>query len=286
MADPQSRHPRDKGGAWSIDTHCMACDVARQVAPGLIAEDAAGLSYFTREPRTPEEQVMAWRALLACPTASIAAPPGLKPPGPVFPFEVAPGAYLLGYNSRHSFGANAWFVPRPDGNLMVDAPRWAPPLVAELERLGGVKRILLTHKDDVADYARYKRHFRAQVWIHEDEVDAAPEADVTFRDEREVQPGVRALPLPGHTRGSVAYLVDDKLLFTGDTLEWSRGKDDLDAWAAYTWYSWDHLQASLRGLAERRFEWVLPGHGGWGRAPPDEMRRRLLALVERMGRES
>lgn len=286
MADPRARHPRDKGGAWFVDTKCIACDVARLVAPGLIAEDAAGLSYFTREPRTSEEQLMAWRALLACPTASIAAPAGLKPPEDAFPYEVAPGAFLLGYNSRHSFGANAWFVPRPDGNLMVDSPRWSPPLVAALEKRGGLKRILLTHRDDVADYFRYKRHFNAQVWIHEEEADAAPEADVKFRDEREVQPGVRAIPVPGHTEGSVAYLVDDRLLFTGDTLEWARDKQDLDAWEAYTWYSWDHLRRSLEALARHRFEWVLPGHGGWGRAPPDDMRRRLLALVERMAKDA
>lgn len=286
MADPRSRHPRDKGGAWLIDTHCMDCDVARQLAPGLIAADGAGLSYFTREPRTPEERLMAWRALLACPTASIAAPEGEKPPADAFPFEVAPGAFLLGYNSKHSFGANSYFVPRPEGNLMIDAPRWAPALVAALERMGGVKRILLTHQDDVADYSRYKRRFRSEAWIHEEEVDAAPDADVTFRDEREVQRGVRAIPVPGHTQGSVAYLVDDKLLFTGDTLEWSPETNDLDAWEAYTWYSWDHLRASLQGLAQRRFEWVLPGHGGRGHAPPDEMRRRLLALVERMQKET
>lgn len=52
-----------------------------------------------------------------------------------------------------------------------------------------------------------------------------------------------------------------------------------------TWYSWDAQVESLARLAERhRFEWVLRGHGGRGRAPPEEMHRRLRAPVERMRR--
>jgi glyoxylase-like metal-dependent hydrolase (beta-lactamase superfamily II) len=29
-----------------------------------------------------------------------------------------------------------------------------------------------------------------------------------------------AIPVPGHTKGSVAYLYDYRCLFTGDTLAW------------------------------------------------------------------
>jgi hypothetical protein len=35
-------------------------------------------------------------------------------------------------------------------------------------------------------------------------------------------------------------------------------------------------------LAGHRFEWVLAGHGGSVQLPPEEMRSRLAALVERM----
>lgn len=283
MADRRQRHPFDRGGGWFVDTTCMDCDVARQLAPGLVEADEDGLSYFARPPATPEEERMAWRALLACPTASIGAPPGARAPADAFPHEVAPGAWLVGYNARHSFGANSYFVPRPGGNLLVDAPRWVERLADELERRGGVAHVLLTHQDDVADYDRYAARFGARVWIHEAERGAAPDATDLLRGDAEVAPGVRALAVPGHTRGSVCYLLDDRLLFTGDTLAWSRERDDLHAFPNQTWYSWRVLADSLEALAERaRFEWVLPGHGGRGRAPPDDMRRRLLALVARM----
>ncbi|HET6405592.1 MAG TPA: MBL fold metallo-hydrolase, partial [Candidatus Thermoplasmatota archaeon] len=247
------------------------------LAPGLIAEDARGLSYFTREPATEEERYQAWRAMLACPSASIG---GAKPPDDVFPWEMTPGVWMLGYNARHSFGATSWLVPRPEGNLMIDAPRWVPRLAERLEAMGGVARILLTHQDDVADYEKYAERLGAEVWIHEDDRGAAPGAR-TFRDEVELQRGVRAIPVPGHTRGSAMFLVDDAWLFTGDSLEWT--PEGLNAFEDFTWYSWSEQKRSLARLAERaRFEWVLPGHGAWGQAPADEMRRRLLALVERM----
>jgi len=279
MADPRKRHPKDRGGAWFVDSTCIDCDLARQVgAP--IAADERGLSYFTRAPQGPEEEMAAWRAILGCPTGSIGAPPGAKPPEGVYPWEVAPGAFLVGYNARHSFGASSYFVPRPEGNLLVDAPRFVPALVEAFEARGGLKHILLTHRDDVADWERYAQRFGAEAWIHEDDADAAPGAR-TLQGDAEVAPGVRALWTPGHTRGSMMFLVGD-LLFTGDSLHWSREEDDLAAFPDFNWYSWDEQVRSLARLADAaRFKWVLPGHGMRGSAPPDEMRARLLRLVEK-----
>ncbi len=283
MADRARVHPLDRGGEWFVDKSCIDCDVARMVAPGLIAEAPDGRSFFTRAPASVAEETMAWRALLACPSGSIGAPRGVKPAADAFPFEVAPGVHLCGFNSADSFGANAWFVPRASGNLLIDAPRYVTHLVDAFDAQGGVTDILLTHRDDVADYARYAKRFGARVWIHELEKSAAPTATDIITEDREVAPGVRALVLPGHTRGSVAFLVDDRFLFTGDSLYWSRELDDLNAFANATWYSWPELTASLARLADAaRFEWVLPGHGMWGRADPDDMRARLVALVARM----
>ena len=283
MADRRRANPLDKGGGWFVDSTCIDCDVARQLAPGLIEADARGLSYFARPPQGAEEEAQAWRALLACPTGSIGAPPGAKPPPGVFPHEVAPGVFLLGYNARDSFGANAYFVRRPAGNLMVDAPRFVPALAEWMERQGGLAHVLLTHRDDVADYNKYAARFDAKVHVHEAEVDAAPDATHVFRDDHEPAPGVRAFVVPGHTRGSAMYEVDGRFLFTGDSLFWSRDLRDLSAFPSATWYSWSEQTRSLARLAEKaRFEWVLPGHGGRGRAPPEEMTRRLKALVMRM----
>ena len=163
---------------------------------------------------------------------------------------------------------------------MIDAPRWVPRLAERIQAMGGVRHILLTHRDDVADYDKYAARFGAQVWIHEDDGDAAPGAR-TFREEIGIAPGVRAIPVPGHTEGSAMFLVDDTWLFTGDSLEWTA--DGLGAFEDFTWFSWAEQRKSLARLAESaRFEWVLPGHGAWGSTSREEMNARLRALVARM----
>jgi glyoxylase-like metal-dependent hydrolase (beta-lactamase superfamily II) len=102
-------------------------------------------------------------------------------------------------------------------------------------------------------------------------------------DTAEVAPGVTVIPVPGHTKGSVVYLVDDRWLFTGDTLAWSHRREDLVAFRGACWYSWSELTTSLGRLADlATFEWVLPGHGPRVHLPAEEATRRLRALVARM----
>jgi glyoxylase-like metal-dependent hydrolase (beta-lactamase superfamily II) len=83
------------------------------------------------------------------------------------------------------------------------------------------------------------------------------------------------------------YLLDDRVLFTGDSLAWSMREKDLVAFRDACWYSSSALGASLAKLADYRFEWVLPGHGWPVHCPAQEMTARLHALVTRMrSRES
>jgi hypothetical protein len=76
---------------------------------------------------------MAWRARLLCPTASIHGETKKAAPQGLFPQELAPGVYRLGYNARSSFGAHSYLIRRPAGNVMVDSPRWTNAVVAKLE---------------------------------------------------------------------------------------------------------------------------------------------------------
>jgi len=74
-----------------------------------------------------------------------------------------------------------------------------------------------------ADADKYTKRFAARVWIHHYDRSAASYAtDVLYAEsDRTIAPGVVAIPVPGHTRGSVAYLLDDRVLFTGDSLAWN-----------------------------------------------------------------
>jgi len=209
----------------------------------------------------------------------------MVPPG-VFPWRLTGDVYLCGYNDEASFGAHSYLVARKQGNLLVDSPRYTRRLVDRLVEFGGVSHVLLTHRDDVADAARYAERFAARVWIHETDADAAPFATDLVRgaDVVQVAPGVRAIPSPGHTRGSMVYDVDHGHLFTGDSLSWNEDRGGLDVFGSATWYSWPALRESMARLTGvTRFSWVLPGHGKWGRADAVEMTRQLGRLVEEMG---
>jgi glyoxylase-like metal-dependent hydrolase (beta-lactamase superfamily II) len=278
------RHPKNAAGDWYVDTACIDCGAARTVAPGLIVE-RDGQSVFARQPAGLEETLQAWRARLLCPTASVRTGKRAAAPAGLFPEPLAPGVYRLGHNARSSYGAHSFAIRGAAGNLMVDAPRWTKPVVAAFEDWGGLAGILLTHRDDVADAGRYAGHFGARVWIHAADRSAAPYATDIIEGDEPVAlfEDLLAIPVPGHTEGSVAYLFDRRCLFTGDSLAWSFERNGLVAFRDYCWWSWPAQLASLERLLDHRFEWVLAGHGGSHGLSAEAMHGELDRLLEREG---
>jgi glyoxylase-like metal-dependent hydrolase (beta-lactamase superfamily II) len=174
---------------------------------------------------------------------------------------------------------------RPLGNVLVDSPRFTEALVGPIAALGGVHHIALTHRDDVADAHRWAERFSATTWIHAADHAAAPWATGVLIDEQELQLGFVAVPVPGHTKGSVVFLLDDRWLFTGDSLAWSHDHDDLIAFRGACWFSWKEQADSLAQLAERhRFAAILPGHGARHFGNDRDLHDRLEQLVTRMRR--
>jgi glyoxylase-like metal-dependent hydrolase (beta-lactamase superfamily II) len=277
-------HPANADGPWFVDRRCIDCDAVRQVAPELFAR-VDRQSVVLRQPETEQEETQMWRAALACPTRSVRRTPPTRTPTDLYPHPLAGGVSYCGYNHPGSFGANAFLVERPEGNALVDAPRFVRPLVEALDARGGLAHILLTHRDDVADAAEYARRFDARVWIHEADAEAAPFATDLATDDVEIQPGLWLLHCPGHTRGSVVYLLDQRFLFSGDSLFWHRRRGDLAVHLRQTWYSLEVQLQSLRRIGETwPFSYVLAGHGDRHETTTADMRRRLLDLVARGGR--
>jgi len=295
MARLDARHPAGAPGPWYVDDRCIDCDAARHVAPGLIERNPGdGISYFLRQPETPEEIDMAWRAVLVCPTRSVGHETLRRPDHPVFPQNLGDGVYRLGHNARESFGAHSYYVHRPGrGHLMIDAPRWTREVAKPLAELGGVDHILLSHQDDVAGAERYAQEFEATVWIHEWDRGAAPYAElITGLDPVSISEDVVAFPVPGHTKGSVLYHVDEHLLFSGDSLAWNPDRQELIAFRRACWYSWEAQTESLGRFAESgfRFDRLFCGHG-WSvdagdiaptSTPTVDLHRHLVELVDRM----
>ena len=284
MARIDQRHPSNAVGAWFVDTRCIDCGTCRELVPELFAS-VADQSVVAAQPRGPDDEGRAWLAAGACPTQSIGRTPRTARPPRLFPLHVDGPVYDLGHTSEDSFGSTSYLVARPNGNLMVDSPRFTRALTGPLDEAGGLGHVLLTHRDDVADALRWADRYGARVWVHEADARAAPGATDVLRgtDPATVAPGVVALPVPGHTRGSVVFAVDKTWLFTGDSLAWSPERGDLTAFRDACWYSWAEQARSLARLATTTpFSWVLPGHGARTGLDPDDARRRLLRLVERM----
>jgi glyoxylase-like metal-dependent hydrolase (beta-lactamase superfamily II)/ferredoxin len=285
MADPKRRVPGNAPGDFFVDDTCIDCDTCRQLAPAVFAP-AGGQSVVARQPATPDEARPAFRALLACPTASIGTTgPNLAREAMAdFPLAIAPGVSYLGYTSRKSFGGSSYLLERPDGNWLVDAPRFLPQIAAAIAARGGLAGIFLTHRDDVADADRYAAHFGARRVIHAGDADAAPGAETVLEGEAPVAlaPGLLAIPTPGHTRGHMVLLADEAYLFTGDHLAWDRDEGRLVAFRDACWHAWPELVRSMHRLAAHRFAWVLPGHGDRVHLPGDAMRAAMADLLGRL----
>jgi glyoxylase-like metal-dependent hydrolase (beta-lactamase superfamily II) len=228
-------------------------------------------------------------ALVSCPTSSIGSESkvDLHDAVAALPDPIEGEVYYCGYAAESSYGAASYLVRREAGNVLVDSPRAALPLMDRIEALGGVARMFLSHRDDVADHAKYARRFGCARILHADDCAAGTrdvEQRLEGRDPVPLAPDLLAIPVPGHTRGSVALLYRGQFLFTGDHL-WGRSDGQgLAASPDVCWYSWAEQTRSMERLLDIEFEWVLPGHGARFHAPRPRMRDEVEKLVRSMKR--
>jgi glyoxylase-like metal-dependent hydrolase (beta-lactamase superfamily II)/ferredoxin len=285
MADESKRLDSNVAGNFFVDATCINCDTCRQLAP-MSFEEVGSFSAVTRQPTDERRSHQAYQALLACPVGSIGTEHTdqlrVKEAMASFPLQLEDEVSYCGFNSEKSFGANSFFIEHPDGNWLVDSPRYLKHLVEAFERKGGIAYIFLTHKDDVADAEKYAAHFRAKRMIHRADLEGAPDAEwiIEGADSIHVRPQFQIIPVPGHTAGCMALLYKSRFLFTGDHLWWDSTQKMLGAPTRLVWRK-HVLMDSIKRLLDYPFEWVLAGHGDRTHLPAHEMRAQLQALVER-----
>lgn len=291
MARLSARLEGNAPGDFYVDDSCIDCAMCRFLAPRVFGlDEAAGMSIVTQQPEGDEAALRAAMALVSCPTSSIGSvsKANVKEAARALPERMEDGVHFCGYASEKSYGASSYFIVREGGNVLVDSPRAARPLMDRLEALGGIDLMFLSHRDDVADHEKYRARFGCDRVLHADDASRSTgiERILDGRDETRLAADLVAIPVPGHTRGSVALLYQDKFLFTGDHL-WGDGDGGLGASRSVCWYSWAEQTKSMERLLDYSFEWVLPGHGEPFHAEsPARMRERLEALVARMRRSS
>ena len=286
MANLAKRLPSNVDGDFFVDSTCIDCDQCREIAPNVFGDADAHASVLN-QPASAVQVQSALRALVACPVGAIGTEQrhALGPVVAGFPEPLSGNVFFCGFASPDSFGASSYLIVREHGNVLVDSPRFASRLVRRIEELGGVRWMFLSHVDDIADHAKFQRHFGCQRIIHEREASAATalmEQKLVGVSPQSLGPDLLAIPTPGHTRGHTVLLYRDRFLFTGDHLWWSRERNRLSASRAYCWYSWPKQVQSMERLLEYRFEWVLPGHGTRHHADAATMHRSLKACVRWM----
>jgi glyoxylase-like metal-dependent hydrolase (beta-lactamase superfamily II)/ferredoxin len=287
MAHPKRRLPGNASGDFYVDDTCIDCDTCRWLAPDTFFR-TAGQSAVRHQPESPEARRLALLAAVACPTASIgtlAPAPEMPEARGAYPVRIADEVYYCGYHSHKSYGAAPYLIRLPAGNVLVDSPRRSDTLAARIEALGGARYLFLTHGDDVADHGYWRERLGCDRVIHEGDVTASTricERILTGTETSDLGPGLRVIPVPGHTEGSCALLYRDSFLFTGDHLAWSERRGHLYAFRDACWHSWERQVESMEKLAGYRFEWVLPGHGRRFHADPETMRGQMEKCVSWM----
>ena len=161
---------------------------------------------------------------------------------------------------------NAYLIVSPDTNegIIIDAPMEPEVLLEEASNID-VKYILITHshQDHLAGLSMIKEKTGALVGVHSEDAEALPVVpDFFVKDQDNIlgsNINMTVLHTPGHTPGSVCYLVEDNI-FSGDTLFPGGPGHSSSA---------QNLNQTIKSITQKLFVLpdslsLLPGHGAEG----------------------
>lgn len=286
MAKLQLKNPANSPGSLFVDTTCIDCGTCYHLGPQIFSE-VNDSSIVQSQPSTKDQWAQAKAAIISCPTNSIGVttPPfEFKNSPDILPLPIQDDIYYCGYTARSSFGATSYLIKRPEGNILVDSPRFHPSLIKKLEELGGVDYLFLSHRDDVADHVQYADHFKCSRIIHRLEVEGstnAAEMILSGEGDWDFANDVKIIFTPGHTQGHLSLLYQNRFLFTGDHLFYSADQNKVYASKSVSWYSWNVQLSSLEKLFNYQFSWVLPGHGGWVHKDDKLIKAEITELIKK-----
>jgi glyoxylase-like metal-dependent hydrolase (beta-lactamase superfamily II) len=176
----------------------------------------------------------------------------------------------------------------PDNVLIYGAPALADP-AAGFAALGGAGRQYLGHWHEAAlggGLPGVPLHVHAR---DRDETASRARVEATFSERARLREDLEAIPIPGHTPGSSAFLWDAggrRVLFTSDSVL-LRGEE----WVAAVLESSDRepYVESLERLRALDFDVLVPwvstaGSPWWAATGREDARRRLGAILERVRR--
>ena len=273
-------------GSFFVDDSCINCGTCYHYAPDVFT-DVGGSSAVHQQPADQLHIAQASRALLSCPTNSIGSdqPSTVKSYASSLPDAVCPKVWFNGYTSEHTFGAWSYVIEAAEGNILMDCPRPVPALRKRIDAMGGISKIVLSHKDDIAGHAEHAAYWQAHRVAHSREHIDGVEMTIDGDEPVNLGDDLLVIPCPGHSHGSICLLFEERVLFTGDHLWWNPKLQQLSASKTYCWYDWDTQLTSIENLLNYNFSIVCPGHGAIHRTTnPEAMCEDLHKALERLQR--
>jgi glyoxylase-like metal-dependent hydrolase (beta-lactamase superfamily II) len=258
-----------------VDRSCINCSSCRRIAPEIFQE-LRGQSVVYAQPKEAAAALRAGMALLACPVGAIGAPSrtDLRAARDTFPEPHGQNVLDVGYACRKAGGAASWLLLRPGGNVLVDVPRFAKPLLTKLEALGGVATLVITHGGAAGDHAAWAKHFGARRVMHAaEQAPSTRGVEVLIEEDLLLEDDLQVLATPGPSVGGCAVLWREEVLCSGLLLAGDAegrlvpSRPPLDPARA---------RASVERVCARSFRTVLPAHGlPWHGDSADLRARRL-----------
>lgn len=159
------------------------------------------------------------------------------------------------------FGVNAYVIHAPDGDIIVDAGAEPEKILAAAKQ--PVAAILITHNhaDHISALGEVRRETGAPVYAHPTDADGAGIEDYEpLSDGQELTiagEDILVLHTPGHSPGSVTFVVGEDQVVGDLVLPGSVGRTDISGAA------WEEIEVSLRKVMPlwKPGTRLLAGHG-------------------------
>ncbi len=181
------------------------------------------------------------------------------------PRSILPGIFAFPPH-KDTLGGTAYFIVNKSGNILLDCPAWNEINQQFLKANGGVRWLILTHRNGISKQLdRIKTIHQCEIIIQEQEAYLLPETPVTsFRETFSLNSTFELIWTPGYSPGSscLYWQENNGVLFSGRHLL-PRGNKNITPLRTAKTFHWFRQLNSVRLLLDRfnekTLKYICPG---------------------------
>jgi glyoxylase-like metal-dependent hydrolase (beta-lactamase superfamily II) len=176
--------------------------------------------------------------------------------------------------NRETLGGTAYFIVGKNANFLIDCPPWNEVTQEFIQVSGGVKSLLITHREAIGKAKEIQEFTQCEIVIQEQIAYLLPNLSLTcFTEELtipagdprgEIAPNLTLIWTPGHCPGStcVYYSAHGGVLFTGRHLLPNQQGEPMPL-RVFKTFHWPRQLRSLQHLQQRftsdKLTYLCPG---------------------------